>query len=173
MPFKEHSELQSNFSENNALHSLGVAKLCELFAKKLHWSLESQRAAFLMGWIHDTGKHWTTEDHAEFIFKAINESYQVKSNNGLSSAWAIRHHGLLVDEFFNYSGSLPRSEKESWLVVLNAADMQTASNGIVVSYEDRLKDIAYKYSVESETYKNAVKIVEKLKEFEELVAPIN
>ena len=134
------------FTEKRAIHSLKVAQIMQEKALDLGMTKGKADEMFLLGYIHDIGYQFTeyqeTHAHTGGIFlKAQKYTY-----------WK---------EVYDH-GNPEVAEWSDELYLLNFADMHIDPCGIFLSYADRLKDIETRYGRESEQYRNARLVVERL-----------
>ena len=127
-------------------HSYAVAnKMIELGKKKNLSEIELQEV-FLLGYLHDIGYEFGT-----------NENHNVIGGNLLKESnykyWKeVYYHGV------------PNSEYKSlYLDILNTADMMIDKCGNDVGFDKRLEDIKKRYGEDSIQYINCFKIINKLK----------
>ena len=144
----------AGMTTNQALHSLGVAKECERLANVAGWESDPQRAAYLMGWLHDCGKNWEPgfEGHGEWLADDLVRILGVSGPYSDCLMYAIRRHGLGADE--DASRSRRPDDASVWLDILGAADMTVDSTGRNVTFEERLDDVASRYGADSEVYRS-------------------
>lgn len=131
--------------ENRLKHSLAVAHKMVEIGKNYGFDKSDLDDLFLLGMVHDIGYEFGSN---------INHAYlggNLLMKNGYHHWSEVSHHGdpLCI-------------HNSLYLHILNAADMQIDSKGQDVGYEGRLGDIATRYGVESEVYKTAKLMVEKL-----------
>ncbi len=127
---------------NRLNHIFGVAKLMEITAESVGLDKEEM---FTLGFLHDVGYEFgESEQHhiigAEILKKQNYKYYQ-----------EVLHHGKPDTGY-----SSPQ------LDLLNYADMRVNKKGEVVSFEDRLADIASRRGLESVVYHNCKKIIDDL-----------
>ena len=127
-------------------HSYAVAnKMIELGKEKSLSEIELQEL-FLLGYLHDIGYEFgTNENHNSIggnLLKESNYKYWQE----------VYYHGI------------PNSEYKSlYLDILNAADMMIDKYGNDVGFDKRLEDIKSRYGEDSIQYVNCFKIVNELK----------
>ena len=127
-------------------HSCAVAnKMIELGKKRNLSEIELQEL-FLLGYLHDIGYEFGT-----------NENHNVLGGNLLKESnykyWKeVYYHGI------------PNSEYKSlYLDILNTADMMIDKYGNDVGFDKRLEDIKSRYGNDSTQYINCVKIINELR----------
>ena len=127
-------------------HSYAVAnKMIELGKEKSLSEIELQEL-FLLGYLHDIGYEFgTNENHNSIggnLLKESNYKYWQE----------VYYHGI------------PNSEYKSlYLDILNTADMMIDKYGNDVGFDKRLEDIKNRYGVDSIQYINCVKIINQLR----------
>ena len=127
-------------------HSYAVAnKMIELGKEKSLSEIELQEL-FLLGYLHDIGYEFgTNENHNSIggnLLKESNYKYWQE----------VYYHGI------------PNSEYKSlYLDILNTADMMIDKYGNDVGFDKRLEDIKSRYGEDSIQYVNCFKIVNELK----------
>lgn len=132
------------FKGCRAYHSLAVAKLMYDKALQLTGNEFYAKKMFHLGMIHDIGYQFTenNKEHAKVggsFLKA--EGYEF---------WeAVYEHGN--PEIQNLSTELD---------LLNWADMHVDGNGNMVSFEERLKDIATRYGEDTDEYRYAKAVID-------------
>ena len=118
------------FTSNRALHSLGVSRLMYRLAPDIGLSSEEMS---LLGWLHDFGYMLGAPDaHARTMGCLL-------SVQGYSHAGAVARHGDL--ELIDWS----RPED----ILLNGCDMSIAGDGHLVSFSERLSDVANRWGEQS------------------------
>lgn len=118
------------FTSNRALHSLGVSRLMYRLAPDI--GLSSWEMS-LLGWIHDFGYMLGDPDaHAGIMGNLL-------SSRGCFLAGAVARHGdpKLID------WSRPED------ILLNGCDMSVAGDGHLVSFSERLSDVANRWGEQS------------------------
>ena len=127
-------------------HSYAVAnKMIELGKEKSLSEIELQEL-FLLGYLHDIGYEFgTNENHNSIggnLLKESNYKYWQE----------VYYHGI------------PNSEYKSlYLDILNTADMMIDKYGNDVGFDKRLEDVKNRYGEDSIQYINCVKIVNELR----------
>ena len=127
-------------------HSLAVAnKMLEL-GKEKDLSEEQLKELFILGYNHDIGYQFGTNENHNIIggnlLKECNYKYWKE----------VYYHGV------------PNSEYKSlYLDILNYADMSIDKYGNDVGFDKRLEDIKSRYKENSIQYINSVKIINELR----------
>ena len=127
-------------------HSLAVAnKMLEL-GKEKDLSEEQLKELFILGYNHDIGYQFGTNENHNMIggnlLKECNYKYWKE----------VYYHGV------------PNSEYKSlYLDILNYADMSIDKHGNDVGFDKRLENIKSRYGENSIQYINCVKIVNELR----------
>ena len=127
-------------------HNYAVAnKMIELGKEKSLSEIELQEL-FLLGYLHDIGYEFGTNENHNLIggnlLKESNYKYWQE----------VYYHGI------------PNSEYKSlYLDILNTADMMIDKYGNDVGFDKRLEDIKSRYGEDSIQYANCFKIVNELK----------
>lgn len=127
-------------------HSYAVAnKMIELGKEKSLSEIELQEL-FLLGYLHDIGYEFgTNENHNSIGGNLLKES-------NYKNWQEVYYHGI------------PNSEYKSlYLDILNTADMMIDKYGNDVGFDKRLEDIKSRYGEDSIQYVNCFKIVNELK----------
>ena len=127
-------------------HSYAVAnKMIELGKEKSLSEIELQEL-FLLGYLHDIGYEFgTNENHNSIGGNLLKES-------NYKNWQEVYYHGI------------PNSEYKSlYLDILNTADMMIDKYGNDVGFDKRLKDIKSSYGEDSIQYINCVKIINQLR----------
>lgn len=127
-------------------HSYAVAnKMIELGKEKSLSEIELQEL-FLLGYLHDIGYEFGTNENHNIIGGNILKESNYKN-------WQeVYYHGI------------PNSEYKSlYLDILNTADMMIDKYGNDVGFDKRLEDIKNRYGVDSIQYINCVKIINQLR----------
>jgi hypothetical protein len=134
------------FSNERAIHSLGVANLMKEKVIQLGYSEQYAQEMFYLGFIHDIGYSLTDNgrEHAQvgglFLQK---QQYRY--------ALEVFYHGRTAQQYKSFE-----------LDLLNWADMHIDSKGNLVTFEERLEDIKDRYGVLSIEYYLAELLVEYL-----------
>lgn len=127
-------------------HSYAVAnKMIELGKEKNLSEIELQEL-FLLGYLHDIGYEFgTNENHCSIggnLLKESNYKYWQE----------VYYHGI------------PNSDYKSlYLDILNKADMMIDKYGNDVGFDKRLEDIKSRYGEDSIQYVNCVKMINELR----------
>lgn len=95
---------------------------------------------YTLGLVHDIGKIYDSEAHAELGFK-------IMQNTGYKYCNEIFYHGKCQNEY-----------KSKELTLLNVADLLVSSKGKIVRAKDRLLDIGVRYGFTSNQYVMAEKL---------------
>ena len=127
-------------------HSYEVANKMTELGKKKNLSEEDIHALFLLGYLHDIGYQFGTNENHNIIGGNI-----LKENN--YKYWKeVYYHGI------------PNSDYKSlYLDILNTADMMIDKYGNDVGFSKRLEDIKNRYGENSIQYIDSYKIVEELR----------
>ena len=132
--------------DNRIKHCYAVAnKMVELGKDKCS-SEEQLKELFLLGYLHDIGYQFGTNENHNIIGGNI-----LKESN--YKYWQeVYYHGV------------PNSEYKSlYLDILNAADMMIDKYGNDVGFDKRLEDVKNRYGEDSIQYINCVKIINELR----------
>lgn len=144
-------------TENNMRHIAGVAQYMYDNAPVYGFTDEhSRRICFMVGYLHDVGKAFCGQDlHAEmscFLMGACDV------NPMLSTIVSI--HGY-PDAIMRHIHESDTGAKEAALaILLNEADMMVDGEGNIVGYEKRLEDVAGRYGMESDTYRDCRAVID-------------
>lgn len=133
--------------ENRIKHSLEVANKMMKIGKEKNLSDKQLRELFVLGINHDIGYEFGNNENHNLI------GSQIMQENGYKYWKEIHYHGKIQNEYSSL-----------YLDILNSADMQIDRYGKDVGYDKRLEDIKNRYGKESFVYKEALMIIEKLKE---------
>lgn len=115
-----------------ALHSLGVAQMCARIAKRLGRDETFQREMFILGWLHDIGYEYGTDNnHGEAGARMLMPHRYLYLNE-------VRYHGIEMGHFRRRYGAGPY--RSLVLDILNAADLQTAADGRPCTVQERLAE---------------------------------
>lgn len=134
-------------NENRLKHSLGVARAAVTLGKELlGWNEDKLQEIFVLGFVHDIGYEFVENqtDHEQYggsLLKRLGFAY--------------------ADEVF-WHGKADTDYDSEELLVLNLADMQTSSNGLFVTMDQRLRDIEERYGQDSTQYRVAADLKGKL-----------
>lgn len=113
------------FSENRAYHSRGVALLMQRLAPLM--GLPADRM-LLVGWLHDLGYALgDSERHAETMGRLL-------AAEGFEYADVVRRHGTNDIDYDNPAD-----------ILLNVADMSINGQGRLVSFDQRISDVAERW----------------------------
>ena len=128
--------------ENRVKHIMGVAKVMKDNASQ--WGLD-EKDMFTLGLLHDIGYEFGSSEEHHLIGGEMlkNQEYMYYKE--------VLHHGKPTEEFSSKA-----------LDLLNYADMSVDKQGNIVSFNDRLQDIAIRRGVDSPHYKNCKVIVDGL-----------
>ena len=136
-------------SNNKLLHTVGVARQCEAIAKAKGLPADIQKACFVMGFLHDIGYEYVTDDithHPQQGYDMLN-CYQ-KYEPFIKTA--IKNHGRCLTDMTLFDE------------ILNTADLTINYIGEEVSIIERLADIEHRHGIESNHYKHAMQQAEVL-----------
>lgn len=127
-------------------HSLAVARKMVSIGKNKGLSEEQLQELFILGYNHDIGYEFgTNENHRVIGGNILKQSnYKYWQEVYFHGETDIQYHSLYLD-------------------ILNMADMQIDKYGNDVGYDKRLEDIASRYGKLSTTYKNAEILISKLR----------
>ena len=121
--------MKCNFLNNRAIHSLSVAKLMAKFSHLINRHPEDM---FLLGYIHDIGYAIGGENSNHNLYGG-----KLLMQNNYPYSKEILNHGIITD--YN----------SDELTLLNICDMSVNSKGEIVTFENRKKDIAERYGINS------------------------
>ena len=139
-------------NEDRIFHSNQVAEKCYFLAKKdFNFDEDKARKAWLMGYIHDIGYRFNSDNHGDICYNMLVDMID-ESDDSNSMLLAIKNHG--DPENIQYW--------TDWDKILNNADMTTSKDGYDISFKERLKDIKQRYGKESKQYINSKKIIKEL-----------
>lgn len=149
--------MSKGISESRLNRILAVARQCYNLSKRMNYSEEFCRRMFMIGWIHDIGYEFTSEqmlhsfESAEMI-RFLSGSHE-KMSYGLKSAYgAVAFHGSKLDD------TNKELENSAEWIILNAADFTINSQGNAVSCEQRLFEIRTEYGENSKEYLESLDI---------------
>lgn len=126
-------------------HSLAVAKKMVEIGKAQKFSNDQLKELFVLGYLHDIGYEFGDhENHAKI--------------GGL----ILKDSGYKYWREVYYHGKSEAKYQSKYLSILNSADMQINSRGEDVGYQKRLENIASRYGIESDIYKDCSKLIENL-----------
>lgn len=132
-------------NDNRAKHSLAVAKKMIEIGKAQKFSNNQLKELFVLGYLHDIGYEFgNKKSHAKI--------------GGL----ILKDYGYKYWREVYYHGKSEAKYQSKYLNILNSADMQINSRGEDVGYQKRLEDIASRYGIESDTYKDCSKLAKDL-----------
>ena len=134
---------------NRLKHSLAVARKMITIGKNKELSEEQLQELFILGYNHDIGYEFGT-----------NENHNVIGGN------ILKQSNYKYWKEIYYHGDINAQYSSLYLEILNKADMQIDNYGNDVGYTKRLEDIKNRYGENSSTYLNAKNLVENLKEKE-------
>lgn len=135
-------------TENKIKHIHNVAEYMYENAERYNIDAET---AYTIGLLHDIGYIKCKEGHAEAGASILAKMRFEYSN-------IIRYHGTTPNDYMiKKKCSKDKIPKE--LILLWEADMHVDSKGNQVSFDDRLKDIEYRYGKDSTQYKTSLEIV--------------
>lgn len=138
-------------SENKLKHILGVARECRDLARQRGLSEDMCNAMFIMGLLHDIGY----EDDESLSHGSISEKFVRDFNLHINNCCnAIAAHGFVFDDWNIFDE------------ILNTADMTISYAGNKITMKERLDGIKERYGSDSVHYKQACKVVDKLKELD-------
>lgn len=124
-------------------HSLAVANKMVDIGKKYHLSKVVLQDLFVLGYNHDIGYDFCTDNMQHNIVGG-----EILKSNGYKYWKEVYYHGN------------PNAEHKSlYLTILNMADMQIDKYGNDVGYKKRLEDIKTRYGEDSMQYINAKSVI--------------
>lgn len=128
-------------------HSLAVARKMVEIGKNKGLTEKQLQELFVLGYNHDVGYEFgNNENHRLIGGNILKESnYKHWQEVYYHGETDIQYHSLYLD-------------------ILNMADMQIDKYGNDVGYDNRLKDIANRYGIDSKQYIKAEKLIKTLKE---------
>ena len=134
----------------NSAHCLAVANKMYEFAIKLGKSQETAEDYFTIGLLHNIGREFsnTPNEHREYgglLLKRMEYQY-----------WREIYYLGVPNAIYK---SLP-------LTLLNLADMTTGKDGTPITMASKLVNLAQRFGVDSEAFKNTSAMVLELKESE-------
>ncbi len=127
-------------------HSLAVANKMVEIGKEKKLSEKQLQELFLLGFIHDIGYRFGTNENHNIIGANILKENNYKYYN------EVYYHGIPNSEY-----------KSAYLDILNYADMSIDKYGNDVGFDKRLEDIKNRYGEDSKQYINCVKIINELR----------
>ncbi len=126
-------------------HSLAVARKMVEIGNKLELNKEQLHELFILGFNHDIGYEFGT-----------NESHNIIGGNMLKNS-----EYKYWQEVY-YHGNPEAGYDSLYLDILNEADMKINKYGEDVGYEKRLEDIRNRYGSDAVQYNDALKIIDYL-----------
>ena len=127
-------------------HSYAVANKMVELGKEKGLTDEQLQELFLLGYVHDIGYQFGTNDNHNVI-----GGNMLKDNN--YKYWQeVYYHGVPDSKY-----------KSLYLDILNTADMMIDKYGNDVCFDKRLEDIKKRYGKDSIQYINCVKIINELR----------
>ena len=126
-------------------HSLAVARKMVEIGNKLELNKEQLHELFILGFNHDIGYEFGT-----------NESHNIIGGN------MLKNSGYKYWQEVYYHGNPEAGYNSLYLDILNEADMEINKYGEDVGYEKRLEDIRNRYGSDAVQYNDALKIIDYL-----------
>ena len=126
-------------------HSLAVARKMVEIGNKLELNKEQLHVLFILGFNHDIGYEFGT-----------NESHNIIGGN------MLKNSGYKYWQEVYYHGNPEAGYNSLYLDILNEADMKINKYGEDVGYEKRLEDIRNRYGSDAVQYNDALKIIDYL-----------
>ncbi len=126
-------------------HSLAVARKMVEIGNKLELNKEQLHELFILGFNHDIGYEFGT-----------NESHNIIGGN------MLKNSGYKYWQEVYYHGNPEAGYNSLYLDILNEADMKINKYGKDVGYEKRLEDIRNRYGSDAVQYNDALKIIDYL-----------
>ena len=127
-------------------HCYGVANKMVELGKEMKLSTDQLQELFILGYLHDIGYQFGTNENHNIIGGNI-----LKENN-YKYFKEVYYHGI------------PNSKYRSlYLDILNTADMMIDCFGNDIGFDKRLEDIKNRYGKDSIQYINSVKLVNELR----------
>lgn len=126
-------------------HSLAVARKMVEIGNKLELNKEQLHELFILGFNHDIGYEFGT-----------NESHNIIGGN------MLKNSGYKYWQEVYYHGNPEAGYNSLYLDILNEADMKINKYGEDVGYEKRLEDIRNRYGSDAVQYNDALKIIDYL-----------
>ena len=128
------------------IHSYAVANKMVELGKEKNLLDEQLQELFLLGYLHDIGYQFGTNENHNMI------GGNLLRNSNYKYWKEVYYHGI------------PNSEYKSlYLDILNTADMMIDKYGNDVEFDKRLDDIKNRYGEDSIQYINCVKIINELR----------
>lgn len=132
--------------DNRIKHCYAVAKKMVELGKEKDLSEEQLKELFVLGYLHDIGYQFGTNENHNIIGGNI-----LKDSN--YKYWEeVYYHGISDSKY-----------KSIYLNILNKADMMIDKYGNDVGFDKRLEDIKSRYGEDSIQYINCAKIVNELR----------
>ncbi len=132
--------------DNRLKHSYAVANKMVELGKEKNLPDEQLQELFLLGYLHDIGYQFGTNENHNMI------GGNLLRNSNYKYWQEVYYHGVPNSEY-----------KSTYLDILNAADMMIDKYGNDVGFDKRLEDIKNRYGEDSIQYINCVKIVNELR----------
>ena len=126
-------------------HSLAVARKMVEIGNKLELNKEQLHELFILGFNHDIGYEFVT-----------NESHNIIGGN------MLKNSGYKYWQEVYYHGNPEAGYNSLYLDILNEADMKINKYGEDVGYEKILEDIRNRYGSDAVQYNDALKIIDYL-----------
>ena len=126
-------------------NSLAVARKMVEIGNKLELNKEQLHELFILGFNHDIGYEFGT-----------NESHNIIGGN------MLKNSGYKYWQEVYYHGNPEAGYNSLYLDILNEADMKINKYGEDVGYEKRLEDIRNRYGSDAVQYNDALKIIDYL-----------
>ena len=126
-------------------HSLAVARKMVEIGNKLELNKEQLHELFILGFNHDIGYEFGT-----------NESHNIIGGN------MLKNSGYKYWQEVYYHSNPEAGYNSLYLDILNEADMKINKYGEDVGYEKRLEDIRNRYGSDAVQYNDALKIIDYL-----------
>ena len=126
-------------------HSLAVARKMVEIGNKLELNKEQLHELFILGFNHDIGYEFGT-----------NESHNIIGGN------MLKNSGYKYWQEVYYHGNPEAGYNSLYLDILIEADMKINKYGEDVGYEKRLEDIRNRYGSDAVQYNDALKIIDYL-----------
>jgi len=140
-------------TEDCLKHSIGVARQMRRFALADNDKSYLAYDAFVVGLLHDIGYEFDTKDNHEMV------AGKRLKNMGFPYAYEIMYHNSLWEDIPEEAKIDFDADVFFWL---QKADMTVDSHGNIVTFEERLEDIANRYGEDSEIYKHCEEIIKRL-----------
>ncbi|MFW0108996.1 HD domain-containing protein [Rothia sp. P7181] len=153
IPFPNNTAITASdgplgISDKRLLHLRSVGRRAADLSRELFgFSPEKQRSMFVLGFLHDIGYEYTTDQRQHEHIGG-----DILAFMGMDGWQAIYDHGDPDIE-----------EMSDELIILNMADMQTDGYGRPVTAEERLADIKTRYGEGSEQFVRANHLLDNLR----------